>query len=321
MKRVDFLDVTLDLMTGLYMPYIKPNNVIMYVHNESNHPPIVLKNIPDGVNQRLSNISANEDIFSKAIPQYQEALQKSGYTYKLHYSPTPLHDQSKNRSRKRNVLWYNPPFSKNVSTNIGKKFLSILDKCFHKENPLSKVFNRNTVKISFSTMPNIGQIISGHNQTVLRSEGQENNKTSSCNCRRNTTCPVDGKCNTKGVIYQATVERKDTGELNKYIGLCDTTFKIRLASHKNSFKDKDKRKSTKLSDYIWDLQLQNCDFELSWKIVSKASSYSPSSKICNLCNREIYYILYKPEMANLNKRNELMSACRHKWKFKLENQK
>ena len=170
-------------------------------------------------------------------------------------------------------------------------------------------------------MPNIGQIISGHNQTVLKSKGDEVQATNTCNCRKNQTCPVDGKCTLKGVIYQASVERKDTGEINKYIGLSDPSFKTRLASHKNSFKYKDKRKHTKLSDHIWDLQLQNCDFDLSWKIVSKANSYSPSSKICNLCNREIFYILYKPEMGNLNKRNELMSACRHKWKFKLENQK
>ena len=98
------------------------------------------------------------------------------------------------------------------------------------------MFNRNTVKISFSTMPNIGQIISGHNQTVLKLKSDEVQETNPCNCRRNQTCPVDGKCNLKRVIYQASVQKKDTGEINKYIGLSDTTFKTRLASHKNNFK-------------------------------------------------------------------------------------
>ena len=170
-------------------------------------------------------------------------------------------------------------------------------------------------------MPNIGQIISGHNQKVLKANHGEIEKTSSCNCRKNKICPVQGKCKTSGVIYQATVERKDTGEHSHYIGLCDTTFKLRYNTHNNSFKDDKKRKDTTLSDHIWDLKSLNCDYELSWRIVSKARSYSPSSKICNLCNREIYFILYKPEMATLNKRNELMSACRHKLKFKLQNQK
>ena len=144
----------------------------------------------------------------------------------------------------------------------------------------------------------------------------------SCNCEnKNKICPADGKCNRKGVIFQAIVTRKDTGEENKYIGLSEPAFSVRLASHKNSFRYIQHRKKTKLSDFIWDLKLQNIDFEISWKIVSQASPYSPSSKICNLCNREFFYILYKPEMSSLNKRNELMSACRHRWKFKLENQK
>ena len=38
-KVVDFLDVTLNLSTGLYQPYQKPNNKINYIHRDSNHPP------------------------------------------------------------------------------------------------------------------------------------------------------------------------------------------------------------------------------------------------------------------------------------------
>ena len=70
-KVVNFLDVTLDLNTGEYMPYMKPNNVLQYVH--TNHPPVILKNIPKGVNKRLSEISSNEEVFNKAAPQYQKA--------------------------------------------------------------------------------------------------------------------------------------------------------------------------------------------------------------------------------------------------------
>ena len=38
-KVVDFLDVTLNLSTGLYQPYHKPNSKINYIHRDSNHPP------------------------------------------------------------------------------------------------------------------------------------------------------------------------------------------------------------------------------------------------------------------------------------------
>ena len=67
-KSVDFLDVVLDLRDGLYRPYMKPNSVPQYVHKQSNHPPAVIKNLPAGIDKRLSSTSANEDIFNQAAP-------------------------------------------------------------------------------------------------------------------------------------------------------------------------------------------------------------------------------------------------------------
>ena len=81
-KVVDFLDVTLNLSTAKYQPYNKPiNNVPLYVHNKSNHPPKMLENIPLAINKRLCEISSNEDSFQSAAPLYQEALSKSGYQH------------------------------------------------------------------------------------------------------------------------------------------------------------------------------------------------------------------------------------------------
>ena len=37
-KTINFLDVTLDLASGFYKPFMKPNNKILYVHQESNQP-------------------------------------------------------------------------------------------------------------------------------------------------------------------------------------------------------------------------------------------------------------------------------------------
>ena len=56
LKEVNFLDITLDLRTGTYKPYMKENDTPLYVHSGSNHPPRVLKNIPISVNRRLSKI-------------------------------------------------------------------------------------------------------------------------------------------------------------------------------------------------------------------------------------------------------------------------
>ena len=65
LKVVNFLDVTFDLNTGLYEPYNKPNDIPVYVDKNSNHPPSILKNITVAVNRRLSNVSANEQIFEE----------------------------------------------------------------------------------------------------------------------------------------------------------------------------------------------------------------------------------------------------------------
>ena len=51
-----------------------------------------------------------------------------------------------------------PPFSFNVKTNVGKLFFKTLRKNFPKINPLSKIFNKNTVKISDSRTRNVNSI-------------------------------------------------------------------------------------------------------------------------------------------------------------------
>ena len=87
LKIVNFLDVTFDLERDLFMPYMKENHTPVYVHSQSNHPPLVLKNIPEGVNRRLSKISANKEVFDRACPPYQEALRQSGYQDTLQFEP------------------------------------------------------------------------------------------------------------------------------------------------------------------------------------------------------------------------------------------
>ena len=152
LKSVNFLDVNFNLETGLYRPFIKPNDKPTYVHKDSNHPKSILKNIPLAVNRRLSSISANEEVFNAAIPPYQEALEKSGYAHQLKYEPTQSQGKAKNRPRK--IVWFNPPYSYNVQTNIGAKFLSLLSKHFPKGHQLHKIINRNNVKMSYRCMPN-----------------------------------------------------------------------------------------------------------------------------------------------------------------------
>ena len=170
---MNFLDVLVNLTQNTHYPYMKPNTTLQYAHCESNHPPAIKKNIPAGINKRLSTLSSDKSTFDLAAPLYQKALDESGYHHKLEYNPMPY---NKRRNRKRqNILWFNPPFSKNVTTNIGDKFLNLLDHCFPKNHNLRKIFNRNTVKISYSCMNNTKQIIDNNNKKILKEKNNNNN--------------------------------------------------------------------------------------------------------------------------------------------------
>ena len=315
--KANFLDVTLDLQSGKYYPYTKEGNVPLYVHRKSNHPPSILKNIPESINKRLSEISSDKECFDNAKGVYQEALNKSGYHHNLSFNSTPNQTPRTRINRKRNILWFNPPYSKNVETNVGKCFLSLIDKHFPKSNPLHKIFNRNTLKLSYSCMGNIQTIISNHNKAEINKSTCTNDQTKNCNCRKSSTCPMDGNCNMESVIYQAEVTTPTTKET--YIGLCDTTFKLRYRNHVCSFRNERYKHATELSKYIWSLKDQNIKYDIKWRKVKQARSYSNVTKRCNLCLWEKFFILCKPEMSTLNSRNELTSCCRHARKFLLKN--
>ena len=56
---------------------------------------------------------------------------------------------------KRNILWFNQPYSKSVKADIGKIFICLINKNFLPVHKYRKIFNRNFIKISYSCMPNI----------------------------------------------------------------------------------------------------------------------------------------------------------------------
>ena len=62
-------------------------------------------------------------------------------------------------------------------------------------------------------------------------------------------------------------------------------------------------------------------FRITWKILKQTTPFSPVSNRCNLCLWEKYFIICRPELATLNKRNELVTSCRHANKFLLKNLK
>ena len=80
---LDYLDITLDLTTGLFKQYNKTNNISRYVTAKSNHVPSILKEIPKSVSKRISSNSCNEQIFNAAAPFFNDILDKCRYSEKL----------------------------------------------------------------------------------------------------------------------------------------------------------------------------------------------------------------------------------------------
>ena len=303
MKIVNYLDVTLNLSNGTFKPYSKPDNLLTYINTESNHPSNIIKQIPINIQKRLSDHSSNEALFKEAIPPYQKALANAGYNHTFTYSPS---DKIKKKNRKRNIIWFNPPYNQSVTNNIGKTFLDIIDTNFPKSHQLHKIFNRNTIKISYSCTRNIQSIINTHNKKIINQRNDKNENK--CNCHNKDECPMQNECLSENIVYKASVKSTNTRE-QTYIGISETTFKKRYANHKKSFNHDKYRNDTELSKHVWAIKDKGEVPEVKWEIVKKCPKYNTNSRKCNLCLGEKLEIIMRDNL--LNKRSELVSRCRH----------
>ena len=164
----------------------------------------------------------------------------------------------------------------------------------------------------------MAQIIKAHN-TNITSPRVEIEKP--CNCRNKQSCPLTGKCQATNIVYRAEIISNNNQQNSKfYIGLSGPNFKQRLASHNTSFNNRSHEKDTELSKYIWKLKDAQTPFKIKWSTVKKTSGYNNILKACSLCMSEKLAICnFKDKSRLLNKRNELVSKCRHENKYILRN--
>ena len=149
-----------------------------------------------------------------------------------------------------------------ICGKCGTKISENSCECFPPHHALHKIFNKNTLKISYSSMPNVSSIITAHNKRLLRNETYSAT-TATCNCRKSVSCPLNGECQQEGVVYQAVIERQDNKEIQR-------------------LKDNDIK------------------FSIKWRVIKRCKAYKSSSKRCNLCLHEKFLIICHPELGTLN---------------------
>ena len=68
-----------------FQPYRKPNDEPLYIDRNSNHPPTILSRLPQTISKRISSLSSNFELFSRAAPIYNAALENAGYKERVKY--------------------------------------------------------------------------------------------------------------------------------------------------------------------------------------------------------------------------------------------
>ena len=155
----------------------------------------------------------------------------------------------------------------------------------------------------------------------VRRESQPPNRR--YNLRRTTSVNTDNENADNSHVENRNMTTHTYNEVVKkqkvYIGASEK-FKERYRNHTKSFRHRQYETDSELSKYIWYLKNSNLDFDIKWKIMQRTAGYNKSSKSCSLCLAEKFQICtYKQKNALLNKRNELVSKCRHQNKHLLKN--
>ena len=97
-------------------------------------------------------------IFENWKDNYKLPLLQFGYKENLNC--TEKNNKIDQKTQKCIILWFNPPYSRSVKTNIDKLYLCLISKPFPPTHKYRKIFNGNTIKINYTCMSNIKSKIS-----------------------------------------------------------------------------------------------------------------------------------------------------------------
>ena len=167
-------------------------------------------------------------------------------------------------------------------------------------------------------MANIKSVINMHNKEVITGKKTQAVK---CNCINKPDCPLSNQCQITNIIYKAKITSNLRNYQEKiYYGTSEGTLKQRYGNHKKSFNHEKHRTDTELSKEYWRLKELKAQPQVQFYILKRCPP-TKRTGICYLCLNEKLFIIEHQGNDLLNQRNELISKCRHKIKFKLMNHK
>ena len=137
-----------------------------------------------------------------------------------------------------------------------------------------------------------------------------------CNCRNRNICPLDEKCLTPNIIYEAQIISNQTNYKQKvYIGTAETHFKHTFRNDTKSFNLVHYGNDTELSKEYWAIKRNHFTPIVTWRIIRKCSPFNTTKRKCYLrLNEKLEIASHKGDNL-LNKRSELVNKCRHQHKF------
>ena len=103
-------------------------------------------------------------------------------------------------------------------------------------------------------------------------------------------CPLQHKCLTPGIVYQASVTNYEDDVDKIYYGLCETAFKERYQNHTSSFRYEKNRNKTEVPNYIWALKKDKIVPSIKLKLLRIVCGKS-TSNYCRLCLTEKFFII------------------------------
>ena len=88
-------------------------------------------------------------------------------------------------------------------------------------------------------------------------------------------------------------------------------YKTSYNGNTSSFRNPKQKHAYELSKHVWNLNDNNVKYSIKRKVLARCNSYSNKTKRSHLCLKEKIIVIYHPNLASLNSRNELLSKCRH----------